>query len=327
MTATGQRRILRAATFAALVCAAALLAVSPQKYTGACAEGIALWAKAVLPALFPFLVFSALLSRAGAAPSRKLAPLMRKARLPAAAALCFFLSAISGYPVGSRAVADCARRGEIPRGALLRTALLCSTSGPMFLLGTVGGTLYGSARAGAILLSAHLLSALLLCLLTLPFSKRLPEERPQPLRGDENGKSLSFADGVCGAVTSVLCVGGFVALFYVIGQMLADIGALQPAQAIFTLLFRGAENAHALAAGLTRGLLEGTQGCAALAAAGSPLSLPLTAFVVTFGGASILAQQLAFLCPAGVKALPFIGLKAVQGILAFSLAAAIVYIK
>lgn len=319
MTATGQKRVLHILICAALLCAALLLSLSPQKYAGACAEGIALWAKAVLPALFPFLVLSALLSRTGAGAAHKLAPLMRRVRLPGAAALCFLISALSGYPVGSRTVADCAERGELPPDTLLRTAALCSTSGPMFLLGTVGGALYGSARAGAILLAAHLASALLLCLLTLPFSKKIPANERDFPRGKAMEKSISFSESVQGAVLSVLCVGGFVALFYVIGQMLGDIGALRPAEALFALLFSPAENAQALAAGLTRGLLEATQGCAALAAAGGSLALPLTAFVVTFGGASILAQQLAFLSPAGIKALPFIVMKAAQGILAFLL--------
>lgn len=317
MTATVQRRILHFLTAAALLCAAALLALSPQKYAGTCAEGIALWAKAVLPALFPFLVLSTLLARAGKGAARRLEPLMRRVRLPAAAALCFFLSALSGYPVGSRTVADCAQRGEVPPRSLLRTAVLCSTSGPMFLLGTVGGALYADARAGAILLAAHLASALLICLGTLPFAKKIPASPAAPPRGAEEGRS--FSDSVQSAVISVLCVGGFVALFYVIGQMLEDIGALRPAQALFALLLAPAENAQQLAGGLARGLLEATQGCAALAAAGGMLALPLTAFVVTFGGASILAQQLAFLCPAGIKALPFIALKAAQGLLAFLL--------
>ena len=60
------------------------------------------------------------------------------------------------------------------------------------------------------------------------------------------------------------------------------------------------------------GLIEATRGCAALAAADAA-GLPFAAFAITFGGASILAQQLAFLRPVGVRAGRFIAVKAAQG--------------
>ena len=111
------RRIRR---LCAVACAAALLlllALRPQRYAAACAEGIALWAKVVLPALFPFLVLTAWIARSGMADGlgRKLSPLLRRCGLPAASAGAFLLSIGSGYPVGSRVVADLQRRGEIGR--------------------------------------------------------------------------------------------------------------------------------------------------------------------------------------------------------------------
>lgn len=294
-----------------LLSAAALLAISPKRYAGACAEGIALWATAVLPALFPFLVLSSLLAGPGSKLADRLSPLMRKLRLPAAAAVCFFLSLLCGYPVGSRTLRDLSEQGSIPREGVLRTAVLCSTSGPMFLLGTVGGALYGSAAAGAVLFASHLLGVLAVCLLLMPFAKRLPPSSPPRRRG-----RATLYDSVHSAVISVLCFGGFIALFYVLGQMLTDIGALRPFEAFFSRILRpfGGE---ALAEGAVYGLIEATHGCASLAAAGGRLALPLTAFIVTFGGGSILAQQLAFLTPIGVKAPLFIGIKALQGTAAF----------
>ena len=118
------------------------------------------------------------------------------------------------------------------------------------------------------------------------------------------------------AVLSVLCVGGFVALFYVLGEMLAALGALRALTAALSVPL-APFGAQPLAEGLAYGLLEATHGCAALASAGGPLALPLTAFVVTFGGGSILAQQLSFLSPAGVNAPLFVAVKAAQGAAAF----------
>ena len=312
MKATTARRfpIKKIVSGAALLLFAAMLAALPRQCAAACAEGIALWAKAVLPSLLPFLAVSTLLAARGKKAADRLAPLMRRVKLPAPASLCLLLS---GYPVGSRAVAELAGRGGIPREGVLRTAVLCSTSGPMFLLGTVGG-MYENPAAGAVLFASHLAGVFLVCLLLLPFAKKLPESPPH----EKQEESIpSLGESVQRAVLSVLCVGGFVALFYVLGEMLAALGVLRALTAALSLPL-SSFGAQPLAEGLAYGLLEATHGCAALASAGGPLALPLTAFVVTFGGGSILAQQLSFLSPAGVKAPLFVAVKAAQGAAAFS---------
>lgn len=304
--------IKKVVTGASMLLLTAMLAALPRQCAAACAEGIALWAKSVLPSLLPFLAVSALLAARGEAAADRLAPLMRRIKLPAAAALCLLLSVLSGYPVGSRAVSELAERGGIPREGVLRTAVLCSTSGPMFLLGTVGG-MYASPAAGGVLFASHLAGVFLVCLFLLPFAKKLPACPP---RTQQRKNALSLAESVQRSVFSVLCVGGYIALFYVLGEILDTLGILGALTAVLSAplsLF----GASPLAEGLAYGLLEATHGCAALAAAGGPLALPLTAFVVTFGGGSILAQQLSFLSPAGVKAPLFAAVKALQGAAAF----------
>ena len=133
---------------------------SPAAYAAACMEGIVLWAKSVLPVLFPFFVCTGILSAAGARMADRLSPVMSRVKLPAAAALCAVTSVLSGYPVGSRAVADLYAGGRIGRGEAVRLSALCSTSRPMFVLGTVGSGMFGGGGAGAVLLAAHLLGVL-----------------------------------------------------------------------------------------------------------------------------------------------------------------------
>lgn len=302
-----------AALTAAILLIAALLIASPARYATACMEGVSLWAKAVLPALFPFFILTALLTKIGAAEklADKLAPFMKKIKLPGAAAYCFIMSAVSGYPVGSRIVADLAARGALTPAQAGRISALCSTSGPMFLIGSVGSAMFGSVKAGAVLLASHILGVLLVYFLFLPLLKPLPDAPPR-LRTVNADTVLH--DSVYEAVISILCVGGFVAFFYVLTQACADLRLLSlPQGALGTFL--SASDAE----GAVAGLLEATHGCAALAAGEGPLALPLAAFTVTFGGACILAQQLGYLKKAGVKAAPFIGMKALQGAAAFLL--------
>lgn len=312
----------------AVACAAALLlllVLRPQRYAAACAEGIALWAKVVLPALFPFLVLTAWIARSGMADGlgRKLSPLLRRCGLPAASAGAFLLSIVSGYPVGSRVVADLQRRGEIGRADAERLSILCSTSGPMFILGSVGSAMFGGGKAGAVLLTAHLFGVLAVALPVLLFRKRSAAAEPSPspaaqrsaaraIRAPQaRAPSDTLGETVREAVLSVLCVGGFIALANVALCAAEDLLLLAPLRALAELCLCPF-GAQACAEGIVYGLIEATRGCAALAAADAA-GLPFAAFAITFGGASILAQQLAFLRPVGVRAGRFIAVKAAQG--------------
>ena len=312
----------------AVACAAALLlllVLRPQRYAAACAEGIALWAKVVLPALFPFLVLTAWIARSGmiVGLGRKLSPLLRRCGLPAASAGAFLLSIVSGYPVGSRVVADLQRRGEIGRADAEKLSILCSTSGPMFILGSVGNAMFGGGKAGAVLLSAHLFGVLAVALPVLLFRNRSAAAEPSPspaaqrsaaraIRAPQaRAPSDTLGETVREAVLSVLCVGGFIALANVALCAAEDLLLLAPLRALAELCLCPF-GAQACAEGIVYGLIEATRGCAALAAAGAA-GLPFAAFAITFGGASILAQQLAFLRPAGVRAGRFIAVKAAQG--------------
>ena len=292
-----------------------LLAVSPARYAAACLEGVSLWAKAVLPSLFPFLIFTALLTKLGAAErlAKKLAPLTRRCKLPGIAAYCFLMSILSGYPVGSRIIADLAKNGAIDARQAARMSVLCSTSGPMFLVGSVGGAMFKDSRAGALLFASHLIAVLLVCLAFVPFLRKLPEN-DSPAR-QANADNILY-DSVHSAVISILCIGGFIAAFYVVSLALSDLYVLWLPEKFLGLFFP-----PEIAAGLCAGLLEATHGCAMLAASENFFALPAAAFSVTFGGACILCQQLSYLKQAGVKTGRFIGIKALQGIAAFLLCA------
>lgn len=332
------RRLCAAACAAALLL---LLALRPQRYAAACAEGIALWAKVVLPALFPFLVLTAWIARSSmiVGLGRKLSPLLRRCGLPAASAGAFLLSIVSGYPVGSRVVADLQRRGEIGRADAERLSILCSTSGPMFILGSVGSAMFGGGKAGAMLLTAHLFGVLAVALPVLLFRNRSAAAEPSPSPAAQRSAEAAalhrlsaraaapqarepagtLGETVREAVLSVLCVGGFIAVFYTLSVMLSDGHILAPLAAGLTLLGVPAETAQ----GFVQGLVEMTGGCRALAADPAPLNVAGCAFLITFGGLSVLFQQAVYLKKAGVKMRLFLPAKLLQSCLAAVLAFAL----
>ncbi len=282
----------------------AMFLSSPARYAKSVLGGVSLWAVNVLPAAFPFLFVTALLTglKPFSAFTRRVSPLYGKLfRVSGAGGGAALLSALSGYPVGAKLVLELRESGKIGEESF-RLACLATTSGPIFLVGTVGSLMYGDPAAGWILFFSHLAAVRLVCLLLRFRGKPAPFSRPAPPREDP---ALLF-DSVWNSVVSVLCVGGFIALFACFSDMLSDLG-------LFRLFGDGVYTE-----GVFRGLLEMTSGCAVLSREHTPLSLACSCALVTFGGVCVLCQEAAYLTRAGVPILPFLAVKLLQAALSFA---------
>ncbi|MGN0818226.1 MAG: hypothetical protein ACI4L9_04580 [Candidatus Coproplasma sp.] len=297
---------------AALVFFAAAFIARPERYVPVCFEGIALWAECVLPSLFPFMVITLILVKTGAAQAAS-RPFARAAGifgLPPVASAVFLMSVCSGYPAGSRIVCEYCECGALNAGDAKKMAALCSTSGPLFIIGSVGYKMFADKRVGLIIYAAHVVSVAIIgagyCLLC---------KRDYSPRGNmQNFKGNILYDSFYSAVISVIVAGGFICFFYTLSAVIADVKLLYPLEFALNLIFgEGAAGAVCL------GLCEATGGCAALAACLSPYALPLAGFLITFGGISIIAQQLCYLTRCGVKCGGFIAVKFLQGLLCFLL--------
>lgn len=294
------KKFFRYLTTFTVVLAMACFLAFPARYTRLVLEGATLFAVCVMPATLPFLFLTAILTRQKTfrRAADKIAPLAERTfRVSGAGGLCAVLSALSGYPVGARTVSDLYSRGAIPKQELFRLSCLCSTSGPMFLVGAVGAGMFQSAALGWILFFSHLAGVYAVC-----FIMRFTAKKTQtaalslPILKD-GGNPLSDS------VLSVLTVGGAIAIFYAFSGILCD-----------TLRLAGIENGYINAT--VTGLVEMTSGCKLLSEIGNIYSVVLAAFFVTFGGGCVLVQQLSFLSRAGVRTLPFLAVKFLQGIAA-----------
>ena len=290
-----------------------LLCIFPKKYSAICLDAIFLWAKVVLPSLLPFLILTTLLTKLGVL--QKLSVYLNKffyrLKLPSLTAGVFLISILSGYPVGSKMIADLAAQGAIDNREATRMALLCSTSGPMFIIGSAGAVLFKSAVVGSILFATHILGVLIPCLIAMPFAKKLPKKE-NVIQSNQTADNILYSS-VQSSTISILCIGGFIALFYILTEALTDLYILQPITYLLHFPFGDA------ATGLVYGLLEATHGIAVLAKSTSIFALPLASFAITFGGGCILLQQISFLKNAKVNLGLFILFKFLQGVTAFLL--------
>lgn len=308
-----KKKISYALLSMALLAFAAAIIIYPERYVNRCFQGFAMWAECVLPSLFPFMVITMLFVKTGIA-EKAVLPLRRvagKLKFPPAAAACFALAVCSGYPAGSKVVSEFYENGAIAKRDCAKVAYLCSTSGPLFIIGSVGFKMFGSKYAGVKILIAHILAVTVSSLIISLLSKRTAAAPLKRAPADKNVLYNAFYS----AVISVAVAGGFIAFFFVAAKFFSDFNLFYPLEKLLCLFLD-----EGVAAAICTGLIEATTGCRAIAAFGTTrLNTAVAGFLITFGGLSILLQQLSYLTKTGVKPFAFIGVKLLQALLCFGL--------
>ena len=307
------------ALFFALIAFAGALAFG-KGYSYAVTDGVKLWAASVLPALLPYFFITALLSELSvtAKLSDKLSPPVRKLfNLNGNAGFAFVMSALSGYPVGAKLVADLKTNGCLSDAESVRAAAICSLPSPMFIIAGVGGIMFNDKTFGACVLACNVLAALFTGVIFSFYKNtrnKAAARRTDHCRRPESDGGNPLYDGIYSAVISVLVVGGLIAVFTVIAEILNDAGALKPVKSLIGV-FTDDENVKN---GISAGLLEMTGGLKALSSGGKTfLSLPSAAAISGFGGACVLVQSAAYLKSARIKTAPFLAAKALEAVLSF----------
>lgn len=307
------RQIAFSCAVCVLICC---LVIQPQRYISSVYQGMLLFATTVAPALFPFFFFTRLLTALGGADAvGKLLsrPVSCLYRAPAVSGYVYVMSVLSGYPVGSRLIADLYRNGSINAAQAKKISTFTSTSGPLFLVGTVGTLLFRNPTLGYILMGCHFLGALLNGLLY----RNIGTATPPVCAGDVS--SDNSQNGMSGAVWSVFLVGGYIAVFSMVVDVLVDTGIVtllsKPLEALFALTKQPQE----LARGIVISCIEITRGCQVFAQSGiSPAQvLPWVAAMLSFGGFSIGCQSITFLKECGISFGFFMRSKCTQALISW----------
>ena len=142
----------------------AIILFRPDVYVASALEGVKLWALVVLPSLLPFFFFTSLLAKIGS--TERMARTLKKPceqifGTSGYAAYAFLMSILAGYPVGAKIIGDLGENGLIDETDATKMSAFCSTSGPLFIVGSVSVGMFGSVAAGKLLFLAHTLSALI----------------------------------------------------------------------------------------------------------------------------------------------------------------------
>lgn len=165
--------------------------------------GIELCLHTVIPALFPFLIFS---SQLDSIPL--LRSLGRLLGLGDGAEALLIPAFLGGYPLGARYVGQTCREGLLPRQEAERLLSWCSNAGPGFLFG-MAGSIFQEKWAPWALWGIHAASALMTAGL---FPRQIP---PLPAR-----KRPSLPQAMAESLKTMGLICGWVVLFRVVTAVL-----------------------------------------------------------------------------------------------------------
>lgn len=139
------------------------LVVFSKSNLSAAKDGLSLFANSVLPSLLPFFIATELLSYTGIIEvlGRVLNRFMRPIfNVPGEGAFAFIMGIISGYPIGAKIVTNFRQNGVCTKEEGERLLAFTNNSGPLFIIGTVGISLFFDTRTGILLFLSHILACI-----------------------------------------------------------------------------------------------------------------------------------------------------------------------
>ncbi len=296
----------------------ALIIVNPKQNIASCLDGTMLWAKSIMPALFPFFFLTSLLSELGLILKlgNAFSPLTKKLyKTSGISGYIFAMSIISGYPVGAKITAELYEKGVLSKGQASKTTTFTSTSGPLFIVGTVGANMFDSSKLGYLILLCHILGAFINGIL---YRNTFLEKQPEILITSIKRKNV-LEDTMYGAIKSVLIVGGYIVVFFMIINMINRYNLLYPLNSFLALITHS--NISTTRA-ITNGIIEVTRGCLDLSVLGlsRKKALVFCTGLISFGGISIIMQALTFLKRFNISTWFFIKSKITQTIISVLIA-------
>lgn len=202
-----------------------------------------------------------------------------------------------------------------------------NNSGPLFIIGTCGITLFGSSLIGFLLFFTHILACITVGIL-FRFWKRNQEEKVSYCASQSENKLQNITilnlgeilgQSIQSAISTVLMVGGFIVLFSVIISILKVSGVTNAISLLFEPICRSFGVPQQIASSLFTGILEITNGIQLISEIKLKqisVNIILTAFLLGIGGISVLLQVLSIVSKSDLSIKPYILGKILQGFLA-----------
>lgn len=274
---------------------AAVMVAFPAVTEAGSKSAISIWLNSVVPVLLPFFIFADFIKRTAD---------MEKLPVRVYPLVMAFLS---GYPMGAKIVGDSVKEGVLSSSEGRHVLSYSLVTGPAFILGTVGAFL-GNSQAAAIAAIGHYAGAV--CNGLMWKSNVAEKYRKISTNGHRENNLDCFTDAILAGFRAMAIILAYLILFMIGADLLEMAGLLD--------LLPG-EHWRSFA----RGLMEMTVGTSALGMCNINLRLKtvLTAFLISFGGLSVIGQSLSVSGGGWLSLTDLIKIKITHGLLAGCIAA------
>ena len=284
----------------------------------------------MIPSLFPFFVATELLMHTdlvfqlGVILNNCMKPLFN---IRGEGAFVFIMGIISGYPMGAKLATNFRENNICSKEECERLLSFTNNSGPLFIIGTVGILMYGSTAIGVLLFITHILACI-----TVGFifkfwkysdssifhnSHHIIKSKQTPVTFSNLGSILS--ESITNSISTILLIGGFVVIFSSIISILKSSGLLSVFSISISPILAFFNIDSSFATPLISGFLEITNGINSISNISNKkisTNLIFTAFLLGFGGISVLLQVFSITSKSDLSIKPYVYGKLLHGVLA-----------
>lgn len=294
-------------------------------------KGLSLWANSVVPSLFPFFVATETLMNTNFVNSlgRYLNKIMKPLfNIRGEGSFGFIMGLISGYPVGAKIACDFRENNICSKEECERLLSFTNNSGPLFIVGTVGISMFGNSTIGLLLLITHILACITVGIIFRfwKMNSNSPDYVGNKNSNYKKYKNVTFSNlgevlgkSITNSISTILMIGGFVVIFSSVISILKASGILSSLIIILTPIFEFLHIDSSFISGILTGFLEITNGISSISSVNIKaisVNIIITAFLLGFGGLSVLLQVLSITSKTDLSIKPYIYGKLLHGILA-----------
>lgn len=294
-------------------------------------NGLVLWANNVVPSLLPFFIATELLGYTNVVNKlgKLLNPIMQPIfNVPGVGSYALLMGIISGYPTGAKIVCNLKEQGLLTDVESERLLAFTNNSGPLFILGTVGVSLFGNTLIGFLLLLTHILACISVGILFRFWKKNKNSNFSNLKININNNKQLvNFSNlgevlgkSITSSISTIVMIGGFVVLFSVVLSILKNSNIIELLAHIIFPFFRlfGIQD-FKFCTSFISGILELTNGVMSISTIlckNISINIILTSFLLGFAGISILLQVYSIIAKSNISIKPYIVGKLLHGLFA-----------
>lgn len=304
-----------------------LLVLFSKSNMFAAKNGLTLWAGHVIPSLFPFFIATELLNYTnlpyylGKLTNKLMRPLFN---VPGEGSYAFIMGIISGYPVGAKIINKFIEEGTCTKSEAERMLAFTNNSGPLFIIGTVGISLFGDTKIGILLFITHILACLTVGLIFGFISKLKITKNTKLNRSSSQTASTNYhisdlgtilSNSINSAISTILLVGGFIVLFSIIISIFNNLKIIEYISIPLKYFNISPEYVKCTLTGLLE-LTNGVNLVSSLHTKQMSTQIILCAFLLGFAGFSIFLQIFSIASKNNLSMKPYFIGKLLQGIIA-----------